>query len=177
MYLEAKAFCKPIGLRVIAVYGGQSVQTQLSDFKQGAEIVVCTPGRMIDVLTLNRGRVTNLRRVTYLVIDEADRMFDLGFEPQINRIIDNVRPVRQSCLYTVTFPMNVQGMARRILKKPVEIIVGSRGQACHNVTQVVEVREESSKFLRLLELLGVWHEKGSVLIFVDKQTEASLLFQ
>ena len=107
VYIEAKHFCKPLGLRVIAVYGGQSVQTQLSEFRQGAELVVCTPGRMIDILTLNKGKVTNLRRVTYLVIDEADRMFDLGFEPQITRIIDNVRPKRQCCLFSATFPKNV----------------------------------------------------------------------
>lgn len=68
-----------MGIRVIAVYGGQSVQNQLADFRIGAELVVCTPGRMIDILTLNKGKVTNLKRVTLLIIDEADRMFDLGF--------------------------------------------------------------------------------------------------
>jgi ATP-dependent RNA helicase DDX46/PRP5 len=57
---------------------------QIGDMKKGAEVVVCTPGRMIDLLTANSGRVTNLRRVTYLVLDEADRMFDMGFEPQVS---------------------------------------------------------------------------------------------
>lgn len=96
-----------MGIRVIAVYGGQSVQTQLSDLRQGAELIVCTPGRMIDILTLNKGKITNLKRVTFLVIDEADRMFDLGFEPQITRILENVRPVRQIALFSATFPKNV----------------------------------------------------------------------
>lgn len=64
---------------MLAVYGGLQVQKQLSDFRKGAEIVICTPGRMIDILTLNKGKVTNLKRVTMVVIDEADRMFDLGF--------------------------------------------------------------------------------------------------
>lgn len=104
---------------MIAVYGGMSVQNQLSDFREGAELVVCTPGRMIDILTLNKGKVTNLKRVTFLVIDEADRMFDLGFEPQITRIIDNVRPVRQIALFSATFPKNVETLARKILNKPV----------------------------------------------------------
>ena len=107
VYIESKHFCKPLGLRVIACYGGQAVQTQIADFKQGAELVVCTPGRMIDMLTLNKGKVTNLRRVTFVVIDEADRMFDLGFEPQITRIMDNIRPVRQIALFSATFPRNV----------------------------------------------------------------------
>lgn len=85
------------------------------------------------MLTLNKGKVTNLRRVTFAVLDEADRMFDLGFEPQITRIMDNIRPVRQIALFSATFPRNVENLARKILNKPVEIIVGARGQACHNV--------------------------------------------
>ena len=64
---------------------------QLSDLKHGAEIVVCTPGRMIDVLCTSNGKITNLRRVSYVVLDEADRMFDLGFEPQIGKIMSNIR--------------------------------------------------------------------------------------
>jgi ATP-dependent RNA helicase DDX46/PRP5 len=88
---------------------------------------------MIDMLTLNKGKVTNLRRVTFVVLDEADRMFDLGFEPQITRILDNVRPLKQVALFSATFPRNVEALARKILTKPVEIIVGARGQACHNV--------------------------------------------
>jgi len=74
---------------------------------------------MIDILTLNKGKVTNLKRVTLLVIDEADRMFDLGFEPQITRIIDNIRPVRQIVMFSATFPKNVETLARKILNKPV----------------------------------------------------------
>ena len=79
VYLEAKFFVKSTSIKVLAVYGGLGVQTQLADFKKGAELVVCTPGRMLDILTLNKGRVTNLKRVSMIVIDEADRMFDLGF--------------------------------------------------------------------------------------------------
>lgn len=96
-------------------------------------MIVCTPGRMIDILTLNKGKITNLKRVTLLVLDEADRMFDLGFEPQITRILDTVRPKRQIVMFSATFPKNVEILARKILVKPVEIIVGSRGQACANV--------------------------------------------
>lgn len=66
------------------------VASQIGELKRGAEIVVCTPGRMIDVLTANNGKVVNLRRTTFLVLDEADRMFDMGFEPQITKIIDSM---------------------------------------------------------------------------------------
>ena len=70
-------------MRCVSVYGGTSMSEQIAELKRGAEIIVCTPGRMIDMLAANGGRVTNLRRVTYLVLDEADRMFDMGFEPQV----------------------------------------------------------------------------------------------
>ena len=81
IYKEAKQFAKPCGIRVVCVYGGANVAGQLSELKKGAEIVVCTPGRMIDVLTTSSGRITNLKRCSYIVLDEADRMLDMGFEP------------------------------------------------------------------------------------------------
>ena len=141
VYAEFKAFCKPIGIRVISVYGGLGMQTQLSDLRKGAEVIICTPGRMIDVLTLNNGKITNLRRVSIIVIDEADRMFDLGFEPQITKLLNNIRPVRQTVMFSATFPKNVEILAKKILKRPAEIIVGSRGQACVNIEQIIEVRD------------------------------------
>ena len=79
--------------------------------KKGAEIIVCTPGRMIDLLTANSGRVTNLKRVTYLVLDEADRMFDMGFEPQIRKIVSQIRPDRQTLMFSATWPKDVQKLA------------------------------------------------------------------
>ncbi|EFO84151.1 hypothetical protein CRE_13197 [Caenorhabditis remanei] len=86
-YKEANKFAKVLGLRVACTYGGVGISEQIADLKRGAEIVVCTPGRMIDVLAANSGKVTNLRRVTYLVLDEADRMFDKGFEPQVRSLL------------------------------------------------------------------------------------------
>lgn len=83
-----------MGLRCACIYGGGIMSSQLADLKRGAEIVVCTPGRMIDMLTKSGGKCTNFQRVTYVVLDEADRMFDLGFEPQISRLLSNVRPDR-----------------------------------------------------------------------------------
>lgn len=82
IFNECKKFCKHLNLRVVCVYGGASVAEQITLLKRGAEIIVATPGRMIDMLCANSGRLTNLQRCTYLVLDEADRMFDMGFEPQ-----------------------------------------------------------------------------------------------
>ncbi|KAK5858862.1 hypothetical protein PBY51_002975 [Eleginops maclovinus] len=174
---ECKKFSKQLGLRVVCVYGGTGISEQIAELKRGAEIIVCTPGRMIDMLGANSGRVTNLRRATYVVLDEADRMFDMGFEPQVMRIIDNVRPDRQTVMFSATFPRAMEALARRILAKPLEVQVGGRSVVCSDVEQHVLVIEEDKKFLKLLEILGHYQEKGSVIIFVDKQEHADSLLK
>lgn len=146
---------KDTRLRVVAVYGGTPISEQIGDLKPGAEIVVCTPGRMIDMLAANSGRVTNLRRCSYVVLDEADRMFDMGFEPQVMRIIDGIRPDRQTVMFSATFPRIMEALARRILDKPIEVQVGGRSVVCKEVEQNVVVIPDDDKFLKLLQILGM----------------------
>uniref|UniRef100_A0A251INW9 RNA helicase n=1 Tax=Manihot esculenta TaxID=3983 RepID=A0A251INW9_MANES len=176
IHSDIKKFAKVLAIRCVPVYGGSGVAQQISELKRGTEIVVCTPGRMIDILCTSGGKITNLRRVTYLVMDEADRMFDMGFEPQITRIVQNIRPGRQTVLFSATFPRQVEILARKVLNKPVEIQVGGRSVVNKDITQLVEVRPESERFLRLLELLGEWYEKGKILIFVQSQEKCDALF-
>jgi ATP-dependent RNA helicase DDX46/PRP5 len=177
IHSDIKKFAKVLGLRCVPVYGGSGVAQQISELKRGAEIVVCTPGRMIDILCTSGGKITNLRRVTYLVMDEADRMFDMGFEPQITRIVQNIRPGRQTVLFSATFPRQVEVLARKVLDKPVEIQVGGRSVVNKDIMQLVEMRQENERFLRLLELLGEWNEKGKILIFVQSQDKCDALFR
>ena len=182
IHKECKPFLKALGLRAVCAYGGAPIKDQIADLKRGAEIVVCTPGRMIDLLAANSGRVTNLKRVTYVVLDEADRMFDMGFEPQVMKILTNVRPDRQTVLFSATFPRNMEALARKTLAKPVEIIVGGRSVVAPEITQVVEVREDNTKFVRLLELLGKLYEDEKneddrALIFVERQESADGLLR
>lgn len=182
IHKECKPFAKALGLRAVCAYGGAPIKDQIAELKRGAEIVVCTPGRMIDLLAANGGRVTNLRRVTYLVLDEADRMFDMGFEPQVMKILANVRPDRQTVLFSATFPRSMEALARKTLIKPVEITVGGRSVVADTIEQIVEVREEGTKFVRLLELLGQLyvdesHEDDRTLIFVDRQESADQLLK
>lgn len=174
---DIKKFAKVMNLTCVPVYGGSGVAQQIGDLKKGTEIVVCTPGRMIDILCTSGGKITNLRRVTYLVMDEADRMFDMGFEPQITRIVQNIRPDRQTVLFSATFPRSVEVLAKKVLNKPVEIQVGGRSVVNKDITQTVEVRPESERFLRLLEILGEWYEKGKILIFVQSQDKCDALFR
>ncbi|EEP78596.1 hypothetical protein UREG_03442 [Uncinocarpus reesii 1704] len=182
IHKECKPFLKALNLRAVCAYGGAPIKDQIAELKRGAEIIVCTPGRMIDLLAANSGRVTNLRRVTYVVLDEADRMFDMGFEPQVMKIIGNIRPSRQSVLFSATFPRNMEALARKTLTKPVEIIVGGRSVVAPEITQIVEVRPENTKFVRLLELLGNLYsddanEDARALIFVDRQEAADGLLR
>ena len=182
IHKDCKPFLKALGLRAVCAYGGAPIKDQIADLKRGAEIIVCTPGRMIDLLAANAGRVTNLRRVTYVVLDEADRMFDMGFEPQVMKIMANVRPDRQTVLFSATFPRNMEALARKTLKKPVEIVVGGKSVVAPEITQIVEVRNEDQKFVRLLELLGNLYsddanEDSRSLIFVDRQESADNLLK
>ncbi|KAL9128020.1 MAG: hypothetical protein Q9217_003214 [Psora testacea] len=182
IHKECKPFLKALNLRAVCAYGGAPIKDQIADLKRGAEIIVCTPGRMIDLLAANSGRVTNLRRVTYVVLDEADRMFDMGFEPQVMKILANIRPDRQTVLFSATFPRQMESLARKTLSKPVEIIVGGRSVVAPEITQLVEVRSEDTKFIRLLELLGNLYndeknEDDRALIFVDRQESADGLLR
>ncbi|ORY44378.1 P-loop containing nucleoside triphosphate hydrolase protein [Rhizoclosmatium globosum] len=131
-------------------------------------------------LNYGLGRVTNLKRVTYLVLDEADRMFDMGFEPQVMKIVNNIRPSRQTILFSATFPRKMEALARKILVKPLEITVGGRSTVCSDVHQIVEVRDEDSKFYRVLEILGDCFANdpdAKVLIFVDRHEAADNLLR
>lgn len=180
IFKDCKPFLKALDLRAICVYGGPPVKDHIAQVKAGAEIIVCTPGRMIELLAANGGRVVNLQRVTYVVLDEADRQFDMGFEPQVMKIINNVRPDRQTVLFSATFPKQMEALARRILKKPIEITVGNKSVVAPEIEQVVEVIKEEDKFARLLGLLGDLYsqpdsEDYRTLIFVDRQEGADFL--
>lgn len=95
-------------IRNTAIYGGAPKGPQIRDLQRGVEVVIATPGRLIDMLETQK---TNLRRVTYLVMDEADRMLDMGFEPQIRKIVSQIRPDRQTLMFSATWPKDVQKLA------------------------------------------------------------------
>ena len=104
------------------LYGGAPKFPQARDLERGVEIVIATPGRLLDFLN---SRTTNLRRVTYLVLDEADRMLDMGFEPQIRKIVGQIRPDRQTLLWSATWPREIQGLAADFLTSPIKVNIGS----------------------------------------------------
>lgn len=180
IHRDCKPFLKSMNLRAVCAYGGAPIKDHIAELKRGAEIVVCTPGRMIDLLAANQGRVTNLKRVSYVVLDEADRMFDMGFEPQVMKIFANMRPDRQTILFSATMPRIMDALAKKVLNSPVEITVGGRSVVAPEITQVVEIRDENTKFVRLLELLGELYDKDEdarTLVFVERQEKADDLLK
>lgn len=175
---DATKFTKSLGLRVVAIYGGPNISEQIGMLKPGAEIAVCTPGRMIEILTVNSGRVTNLNRCSFLVLDEADRLFDMGFEKQIRSIVDLIRPDRQTVMFSATFPKILEAHARKILTSPVIVQVGGRSVVCQDVHQTVEIIEEHDKFLRLIPILKKHVDnENSAIVFVSKQQKADSLLE
>lgn len=172
----AKPFADSLNLHICKCYGGQSISKQIADLKKHADIVIGTPGRIIDLLCTNNGRILKLNGVTYLVMDEADRMFDLGFEPQIIEILKVVRPDRQNVLFSATFPPKMQTLARKMLNKPIEVSIGVKNRVNDNIEQhfeIVDPEEKDGKFNRLLNILGneYCEKKGKVLIFIEKQND------
>ncbi|XP_035902026.1 ATP-dependent RNA helicase dbp2 isoform X1 [Anopheles stephensi] len=153
-------------IRNTCLFGGSSKGPQASDLRRGVEIVIATPGRLIDFL---ESGTTTLQRVTYLVLDEADRMLDMGFEPQIRKILEHVRPDRQILMWSATWPKEVQRLARDFLGDYVQINVGSLElSANHNITQhvrVVEEKDKNQELGNLLEELYRGGNPGKILIF------------
>ncbi|KAG8713773.1 pre-mRNA processing RNA-helicase [Ceratobasidium sp. 423] len=110
--------CKPF-LKAVCTYGGSPIKDEIALIKKGCEIIVCTPSSTIDLLTTNSGHVTNLCRVTYLVLDKTDRVFKIGFEPQVMTIVDTIRPDGRTVQLSATFPKQMDSLSRK-LRKPLQ---------------------------------------------------------
>ena len=139
------------------VYGGVPKGPQQRDLQNGVEVAIATPGRLLDFLDAGQ---TNLRRTTFLVLDEADRMLDLGFEPQLRRIVDQIRSDRQTLMWSATWPPEVEKLAAAFLRRPITIQVNSAATLTPNasIEQHFDVLAEHEKHGRFLQLLRSVHE-------------------
>ncbi|XP_076634724.1 putative ATP-dependent RNA helicase DDX5 isoform X2 [Colletes latitarsis] len=160
-------FGETASVRNTCIFGGAPKGPQAHDLERGVEICIATPGRLIDFL--ERG-TTNLRRCTYLVLDEADRMLDMGFEPQIRKIIEQIRPDRQVLMWSATWPKEVRALAEDFLTDYMHLNIGSLTlSANHNIIQIIDVCQEfekDSKLYRLLQEIGNEKENKTI-IFVE----------
>ncbi|KAB1225665.1 ATP-dependent RNA helicase DBP2 [Morella rubra] len=148
---EVKAFSRSQeSLKTAIVVGGTNIAEQRSELKAGVDIVVATPGRFID--HLQQGN-TFLSRVSYVVLDEADRMLDMGFEPQIREVMRNLPDKHQTLLFSATMPVEIEALAQEYLTNPVQVKVGKVSSPTANVSQLLEKVSDGEKIDRLLALL------------------------
>merc|ERR1719228_2486995 len=164
---EADKFVYTSSIKNTCVYGGAPKRDQARELKNGVEIVIATPGRLMDFLVQ---KTTNLRRVTYLVLDEADRMLDMGFEPQIRKVLSQVRPDRQTLLWSATWPQDgqVQRLTHEFLSDPIRVTVGSEELSANkDLKQIIQiVNNKWDKEERLNELLRQYRQ-AKILIFAN----------
>ncbi|XP_026936982.1 probable ATP-dependent RNA helicase DDX5 isoform X2 [Orcinus orca] len=163
----AAEYCRACRLKSTCIYGGAPKGPQIRDLERGVEICIATPGRLIDFLECGK---TNLRRTTYLVLDEADRMLDMGFEPQIRKIVDQIRPDRQTLMWSATWPKEVRQLAEDFLKDYIHINIGALElSANHNILQIVDVChdvEKDEKLIRLMEEI-MSEKENKTIVFVE----------
>jgi len=164
---EAQKFLYCTGIASVVVYGGADVRDQLRQIERGCDLLVATPGRLVDLI--ERGRLS-MENCKFLVLDEADRMLDMGFEPQIRRIVEQEGMPhgegRQTMMFSATFPANIQRLAGDFMGDYIFLTVGRVGAASENVTQTVEYVEQNDKLEHLMRFLMTVQE-GLILIFVE----------
>ncbi len=148
-------------LRVVPIFGGVGIEPQSKALRRGVDVVVATPGRLLDHMERQNVSFDDLE---VLVLDEADRMLDMGFAPQLNRIVSEIPPYRQTLLFSATMPPEVEALARKYLRKPVVVQVGRRSEAASTVTHAVYPVPRERKSTLLVELLKQ-ADMDSVLIF------------
>ncbi|KAL0334247.1 UNVERIFIED_CONTAM: DEAD-box ATP-dependent RNA helicase 37 [Sesamum angustifolium] len=179
---EARKFSYQTGVRVVVAYGGAPINQQLRELERGVDILVATPGRLVDLL--ERAKVS-LQMIRYLALDEADRMLDMGFEPQIRKIVEQMdmppRGERQTMLFSATFPKEIQRMASDFLSNYIFLTVGRVGSSTDLIVQRVEFVHESDKRSYLMDLLhaqranGVQGKQALTLVFVETKKGADSL--
>jgi ATP-dependent RNA helicase RhlE len=148
-------------LRVVPVFGGVGLEPQATALRRGVDVVVATPGRLLDHMERENVSFDDLE---VLVLDEADRMLDMGFAPQLNRIVAEIPPYRQTLLFSATMPPEVEALARKYLRKPLVVQVGRRSEAANTVTHAVYPVPRERKTTLLAALLKQ-SDMDSVLIF------------
>lgn len=188
--IEARKFTAPLGFNVVSIVGGHSLEEQAYSLRNGAEIIIATPGRLVDCI---ERRMLVLSQCCYVIMDEADRMIDMGFEEPVNKILDalpvtNEKPdteeaenpramsqhlggrdrYRQTMMYTATMPTAVERIARKYLRRPAIITIGSAGEAVDTVEQRVEmIPGEDKRKKRLAEILNSGEFRPPIIVFVN----------
>lgn len=161
-----------LGIKTISIIGGEAFNRQLFSLKRNPDIIVATPGRLLDHL---RRKTIRLDGVSFLVLDEADMMFDMGFAPQIEELIKLTPKTRQTLLFSATMPAAIIKLAEKYLKTPLQIQVAPSGSTVDLIDQEIYLIKSDEKFKNLIKILGDYRKL--VLIFVRTRYGANSLCQ
>lgn len=165
---DLKDFSKYMdGINVVPVYGGTSIENQIRALKHGAQIIVATPGRLIDLM--NRG-VAKLEAVKNVVLDEADEMLNMGFSESIDEILEGVPEDRNTLLFSATMSKEIEKIARNYLREPKEIVVGSRNEGAEHVNHIYYMVNAKDKYLALKRIVD-YYPKIFAIIFCRTKRE------
>ncbi|MBA0702494.1 hypothetical protein Goari_020731 [Gossypium aridum] len=185
---ETMKFAHYLGIKVVPIVGDQSIEEQRFRIRQGCEVVIAMPGRLLDCL---ERRYAVLNQCNYVVLDEADRMIDTGFEPQVVGVLDampssNLKPenedeeldekriYRTTYMFSATMPPAVERLARKYLRNPAVVTIGTAGKATDLISQHVIIMKESEKFPRLQKLLDDLGDKTAI-VFVNTKKNADAI--
>ena len=171
---EINKFSKYTGIRTISIYGGQSIAIQQEQLRKGVQIVVATPGRLID--HLKRGSI-QLDNVKYIILDEADRMLDMGFIEDIKFILFYVNEDRQTCLFSATMPAEIINLAKEYMNNYSEIRLNKDELSLDTIDQSYLIVRENEKFKHLCTLIRNRNQKQQTIIFVSTKQRTQKVFQ
>ncbi|KAK7330122.1 hypothetical protein VNO77_24308 [Canavalia gladiata] len=179
---EADKFAYQTGVKVVVAYGGASIAQQLWHLEKGVDILVATPGRLVDIIERER---VSLKKIKYLALDEADRMLDMGFEHQMRKIVDQMHMpppgVRQTMLFSATFPNDIQKLASDFLSNYIFLTVGRAGSSTELIAQKIQFVQDTEKRNHLIDILSGQKAHGSngkhalTLVFVETKKGADAL--
>lgn len=159
-------------LKAALLVGGESMSDQEKQLKRGVDVLIATPGRLLDLF--ERGQIL-LADVKILVIDEADRMLDMGFIPDVDRIVATLPKMRQTLLFSATMPPEIKKLAQAYLINPKEIIIAPATRTAATVTQHVVRVEDAQKREALRQILGAQENPGPIIIFCNRKRDISVL--
>jgi ATP-dependent RNA helicase DeaD len=163
---EFEKFARYTGIRVVSIYGGQSIGIQYKQLRKGVQIVVATPGRLIDHI---KRRSISLKEVRFAVLDEADRMLDMGFVDDIEYILSYMREDRHTCLFSATMPREVLRLAQEYMVDPKEIRLNEKELSLDTIDQSYLVVHENEKFKHLCNFIRNKNERQTIVFAATKQ--------
>ena len=155
-------------INIVPVYGGSSISGQIGELKRGAQIIVATPGRLMDLMDR---KAVNIKTINFVVLDEADEMLNMGFEEDVERILAETPKEKRVCLFSATMPKQIRNIANRYMNDPVELTAGKKNSANENITHEYAVVQAKDKYAALKRALDFTSDYFYGIIFCTTKNE------